>query len=37
MELDADRRLQELLETCPQLRAEFEKDHKLRLIRASRR
>ena len=30
MELDADRRLQELLESCPQLRAEFEKDHKLR-------
>ena len=30
MELDADRRLQELLGSCPQLRAEFEKDHKLR-------
>ena len=30
MELDADRRLQSLLASCPQLRAEFEKDHKLR-------
>ena len=30
MELDADRRLQELLDSCPQLRAEFEQDHKLR-------
>ena len=30
MELDADRRLQDLLDSCPQLRAEFEKDHKLR-------
>ena len=30
MELDADRRLQALLDSCPQMRAEFEKDHKLR-------
>jgi len=30
MELDADQRLQALLESNPQLRAEFEKDHKLR-------
>jgi len=30
MEPDADRRLQELLDSCPQLRAEFEQDHKLR-------
>ena len=30
MELDADRRLQDLLDACPELRAEFEKDHKLR-------
>ena len=30
MELDADQRLQALLESSPQLRAEFEKDHKLR-------
>ena len=30
MELDADRRLQALLESCPQLRSEFDKDHKLR-------
>ena len=30
MELDADRRLQDLLDSCPELRAEFEKDHKLR-------
>ena len=30
MELDADRRLQALLDSCPEMRAEFEKDHKLR-------
>ena len=30
MELDADRRLQALLDSCPQMRAEFDKDHKLR-------
>ena len=30
MELDADRRLQALLDSCPELRAEFEQDHKLR-------
>ncbi|OUT73383.1 MAG: galactosyl-1-phosphate transferase [Synechococcus sp. TMED19] len=30
MELDADRRLQALLESCPQMRSEFDKDHKLR-------
>jgi lipopolysaccharide/colanic/teichoic acid biosynthesis glycosyltransferase len=30
MELDADRRLQALLDSCPEMRADFEKDHKLR-------